>query len=111
MPVVQDDLRLEVGSPDVDAARPPDPLGIRHTSPEEVMRSKLRLVHTLVCGTNEQLWKRLLRFEEVVTRKAALQLEMAAELEARRQGLPEQENSSGFLLVPKLTSWGRRGNP
>ena len=30
---------------------------------------------------------------------------MAAELEARRQGLPEQENSSRFLLVPKLTSW------
>ena len=61
VPVVQDDLRLQVRSPDVDAARPPDPLGIRHTSPEEVMRSKLRLVRTLVCGTNEQLWKRLTR--------------------------------------------------
>ena len=84
VPVVQDDLRLEVNSPDVDAARPPDPLGIRHTSLEEVMRGKLRLVHALVCGTNEHLWKRLLGFEGVATREAALQLEMAAELEARR---------------------------
>ena len=153
VPVVQDDLRLEVSSPDVDAARPPDPLGIGHTSPEEVMRSELRLVHALVCQNvcwDSKMWlqgrllcnerwrlnsklvvkgcqnrkspQRFFLFQnsrlgkkrkpvilrtsrEVATREAALQREMAAELEARRQGLSEQEKSSAFFLVPKLTSW------
>ena len=54
VPTVQDDLWLEVCAPDVDATRPPDPLGIRHTSLEEVMRFKLRLLHAPVW---EQLWK------------------------------------------------------
>ena len=74
----------------LDAARPPDPPGIRHWSPVEVMRNELRVLHTLVCGTKEQLWKCVLESEEMAARKAALQRESAAELEARRQGLSEQ---------------------
>ena len=90
---VQDDLRLEVGVPDVDAAQPPDPLGIRYWSPVEIMQNKLRLLHALVCRTKEHLWKRLLEFEEVATEESTMQRELAAELEARRQGLSEQERS------------------
>ena len=45
----------------------------------------------------------MLECEEVAARKAALQRESAAELEARRQGLSEQERSSATLPVPTLT--------
>ena len=50
--VVQDKLRQEIGALAGDAARSPDPGG-------------LRLLHGPVYGTKEQLWKRLLEFEEV----------------------------------------------
>ena len=40
---VHDDFRLEVGAPQVDVARPPDPLGIKHWSLVEVMQHKLEI--------------------------------------------------------------------
>ena len=78
-PEVQDDLKPEVGAPEVDAARLQRLPGIKHWSPVELLRSRRRLLRAPVCGTKEQPRKRLLEFEEVTRKEAALQRELAAE--------------------------------
>ena len=88
---VGDDIRQEVAAPAVDAPHPPDPSGLRGWSPVDAMSDSLRLLHSPVYGTKEQLWKRLLEVEEVGRKEAAVQRELAAELEARDQGLSEKE--------------------
>ena len=75
---VQDDLKPEVGAPEVDAARPPDLPGIEHWSLVELLRSRRRLLHDPVCGTKEEPRKRLLEFEEVIRKTAALQREFCS---------------------------------
>ena len=45
LPKVRDDIRQEVAALAVDAARPPDSLGLRAWSPADAMRDGLRLLH------------------------------------------------------------------
>ena len=84
---VHDDFRPEVGAPQVDAARPQNPLGVKHWSLVEVMQHRLELLLAPLRGKTE----------------AALQRGLATEVEARRQGLSEQERST-VVLVPKFPS-------
>ena len=78
----RDDLRQEVAAPAVGAAHPLDPLGLRAGFSVDAMRERRRLLHGPVHGTKEQLWKRLLVFGEVARKDAAVQCEVAAELDA-----------------------------
>ena len=95
MPEVKDDLRQDVAAPAVDTARPPDRPGLRAWSPVDPDREILCLLHGPV---------NVLEFEEVARKEAALKRELAAELDARRQGPLEQERVASVLPAPESPS-------
>ena len=99
VPEVQDDLKPEVGASEVDAARSPRLPGIKYWSPAEVLRKGRRLLHAPVYGTKEQPRKLLLEFRDVIRKEAALQRELAAERDARRQALSENKRWTPTRLL------------
>lgn len=100
-PPRREDLRPEVAAPDVDRDRPMEPAGLKPWSPVEAMRGWLRAAGAPIYGTKDMLWKRVLEYNELVRKEAALQEQLAQELEARRLGQGSRESAAVPLPAPR----------
>ena len=93
---VRDDLRQELAAPAVDPARSPRPLGV----PVDAIWARLRLLHGLVCETKQQFWKRLLAFEEVARKEAALHVSWLVSVRLVAKVCREKNQSPWFFQYP-----------
>ena len=98
VPEVQDDLKPQVGAPEVDAARPTNLPGVEHWSPVEVMRNRLRLLHAPVYGTKEHSLKRWLKIRRSDPKKKPLYNESwQLSVMLRKKNVPQR-----FFLLQNL---------
>ena len=95
------DVDVAAHAPAVDAARPPDPPGLRVWSPVDAMRLRLRRFHGPAHGTKEHSGNVFGDVQEVARKEAAVQGEFAADVEAVHQKLSKHGRVAVLLPTPK----------